>query len=169
MGKFDVLDYKIEITKDDNGDYIAKIPKLGCIADGKTIDEAINELKEVAENFLRLAEEDGKPIPMPEKYEEETSYSGKLTLRMPKSLHKMLAEQAIKEECSINQLILTYISIGLGNEIGNDHLSFSYDRSYIQYMYMALQKEQWKNDFIDNGKGLFIDIDNFYSRLQTKF
>ena len=64
-----MLDYKIEINKDDDGDYIVKIPKLGCIADGNTIDEAVNELKEVAEEFIRLAEEDGKSIPTPEKYE----------------------------------------------------------------------------------------------------
>jgi len=74
MKKVDVLDYKIEIVKDSDGDYIAKIPKLGCMADGKTIDEAINELIEVAEDFLRLAEEDGKHIPMPEKMKKKTIY-----------------------------------------------------------------------------------------------
>jgi len=88
------------------------------MADGPTIGDAIDELREVAEDFIRLAEEDDKLIPIPEKYEEEINYSGKFTLRMPKSLHKMVTEQAEKEECSINQLILTYISMGLGNEFG---------------------------------------------------
>lgn len=38
MEKFDVLDYKIEIIRDDEGNFIAEISKLGCVADGKTID-----------------------------------------------------------------------------------------------------------------------------------
>lgn len=67
MENFKVLGYKVEINKNDEGDYIAKIPQLGCIADGKTIDEAINGLKEVAEEFIRLAKEDGKSIPVPDK------------------------------------------------------------------------------------------------------
>jgi antitoxin HicB len=161
MKKIEVLDYKIEIIKDDDGDYIAKMPKLGCIADGKTIDEAINELKEIAEDFLKLAEVDGKPIPVPEKYEEEIHYSGKFTLRMPKSLHKMVAKQAEKEECSINQLIVMYISMGLGNKFGKNQVSIiSFDG-----FFESLIKEKWSNNSIQNDEGLFLDIRDVCSRL----
>ena len=163
MEKINVLDYKIEIVRDDDGDYIARIPKLGCIADGKTIDEAISELKEVAEDYLRLAVEDGKPIPLPEKYQEEIDYSGKFTLRMPKSLHKMVAEQAEKEECSINQLILMYISMGLGNEFGKNQVSISIDG--FNNLIQPLIKERWKDDSTENDKGFLLNIENIYSRL----
>lgn len=157
MKDIDVLDYKIEINKDDDGDYIAKIPKLGCIADGPTIDDAIDELREVAEDFIRLAEEDGKLVPTPEKYEEEINYSGKFTLRMPKSLHKMVTEQAEKEECSINQLILMYISMGLGNEFGKSQVSISFDGPLEAYQ--QLSKNQWEDyNFVENDRSLFLDV-----------
>jgi len=161
MKRFDVLDYKIEISRGDNGDYIARIPRLGCIADGKTINDAINELKEVAEVYLRLAEEDGKKIPLPEKYE-ESDYSGKFTLRMPKSLHKMIAEQAEKEECSINQLIITYISMGLGNEFGKKQVSISFDG--FNDIYQALVQKTWRDIPIKDSEVLF-DTRDFYSRI----
>ncbi|NMB97280.1 MAG: toxin-antitoxin system HicB family antitoxin [Clostridiaceae bacterium] len=157
MKKFDVFDYKIEIVKDGDGDYIVKIPKLGCIADGRTIDEAINELKEVAEEFLRLAEEDGKQIPIPEKYEEEVNYSGKFTLRMPKLLHKMITKQAEKEECSINQLILMYISMGLGNEFSKNQVPVNIDRFFE--FHNSLLKEQWNKKFKKNEK-VFLKIED---------
>lgn len=142
MKNINVLDYKIEINKDDDGDYIAIMPKLGCMADGATIDEAINELMEVAEDFIKLAKEDGKIIPMPEKYEEEINYSGKLTLRIPKSLHRMVTKQAEKEGCSINQLITTYISLGIGNEFGKKHVSINLDMS--SHIVEENVKQQWK-------------------------
>lgn len=133
MKDINVLDYKIEISKDDDGDYIATMPDLGCIADGATMDEAINELIEVANDFIKLAEEDGKLIPEPKRYEEEINYSGKLTLRMPKSLHRMVAEKAQKEESSINQLIMMYISMGLGNEFGKNQVSINLDTSFDMF------------------------------------
>lgn len=58
-----VFDYKIEIEKaddDEGGGYIATISELGCIGDGNTIEEAINDVKEVAENLIKIAIEDGK-------------------------------------------------------------------------------------------------------------
>lgn len=67
MENFKVLGYKVEINKNDEGNYIARIPQLGCIADGKTIDETIDQLREVAQEFLRLAKEEGKLIPTPDK------------------------------------------------------------------------------------------------------
>jgi antitoxin HicB len=126
IDKIDVLDYKILIEKasdEEGGGYIATIPELGCIGDGNTVEEAINDVREVAENILEIAKEDGKEIPVPQKYKHKEEYSGKLSLRIPKTLHKMLSSQAEKERCSINQLITTYISLGLGNEFGKNQVS----------------------------------------------
>lgn len=161
MRKFDVFDYKIEITKDEEGDYIVRIPKLGCTADGHTIEEAINELKEIAEEFLRLAEEDGKLIPIPEKYEGETDYSGKFTVRMPKSLHKMVAEQAEKEGCSINQLIVMYISMGVGNEFGKNQVSISFESPPFE-RFQILLNDQWKNSSVENDRGLPFNVKDIF-------
>lgn len=165
MKDINVLDYKIEISKDDDGDYIATMPDLGCIADGATMDEAINELIEVANDFIKLAEEDGKLIPEPKRYEEEINYSGKLTLRMPKSLHRMVAEKAQKEESSINQLIMMYISMGLGNEFGKNQVSINLDTSFD--MFQKLVSKQWENHVpmnttVQNGRSIVYDVENIF-------
>lgn len=46
--------------------FVAEMPELkGCIAHGDTADEALQEVKMVAEEWLRLAKEKGWPIPEP--------------------------------------------------------------------------------------------------------
>src|SRR5262249_22101997 len=47
---------------------------------------------------------------------DEERYSGRMLLRLPKSLHARLAEQAGRESVSINQLATTLIAEGLGRE-----------------------------------------------------
>lgn len=132
MNNFNVLDYKIEINKvcvDDGGGYIASMPEIGAIADGETIEEAISELEEVANEYIKLAREDNKKIPIPKMHKIQPDYSGKLSIRIPKFLHKAVAKQAEEESCSINQLITSYISVGVGNEFGKKH-AIELDSSY---------------------------------------
>lgn len=45
----------------------------------------------------------GKGTPMPEAMDLPVEYSGRVTLRLPKSLHRTLAETALEEEVSLNQ------------------------------------------------------------------
>jgi predicted RNase H-like HicB family nuclease len=147
-----VFDYKIEIEKaddDEGGGYIATISELGCIGDGNTIEEAINDVKEVAENLIKIAIEDGKAVPIPQRYKRKEEYSGKLTLRIPKTLHKMLFLQAEREGCSINQLITTYISLGIGNEFGKGQISIINIEPY-PHIIERLMREQWKKERRDD-------------------
>lgn len=145
IDKVDIYDYKIEITKlpsSDGGGFLAIVPKLpGCISDGETPEEALNNVEDAIKCWIETAEELGRDIPEPDKYRVEDDFSGKLTLRMPKMLHKMIAEQAEKEECSINQLIITYLSMGIGNEFGRNQISVSFDSDYP--MFGKLIKDKW--------------------------
>lgn len=114
--------YKIEIielSEEDGGGFLAQVPKLpGCISDGETHSEAIENVKDAIQCWIETAKELGRPIPGPDEYRLEDEFSGKLTLRIPKSLHKKITEQSEKEGCSINQLIMMYMSTGIGNEYG---------------------------------------------------
>ena len=47
----------------------------------------------------------------------EESNSGKLLLRLPKSLHSALADEARKEGTSMNQLILAKLAVTLGQAV----------------------------------------------------
>ena len=56
---------KIHRSAEDNS-YIAEIPELeGCIADGKTPDEALKMLEEVYEIWMSSAKKFGSHIPIP--------------------------------------------------------------------------------------------------------
>ena len=52
------------------------------------------------EGYISVKLEYGDPIPKPKRDED---YSGKLVLRLPKSLHRELAERAKYENVSLNQ------------------------------------------------------------------
>lgn len=47
----------------------------------------------------------------------EKEYSGAISLRVPKSLHRFLAEEADREGVSLNQLILAKISASLYDQL----------------------------------------------------
>lgn len=116
-----VKDYKVEITKvaeADGGGYIAHIPELDCFGDGQTMEEAIADVYSVAEDLIEIALEDGMEIPLPQYYRDLDEFSGKLSIRLSKSLHKMVSQRAQAEDCSINQLINTYVAMGIGDAFG---------------------------------------------------
>lgn len=129
MEKQGYLDYKIEIQKlsdDEGGGFLAIIPELpGCMSDGETYEKALANAKDAISCWIDTARELGREIPNPKLHESTEKFSGKLTLRLPKYLHRKLAERAKEEDCSINQLIQSYISFGLGKDYGNNNITFN--------------------------------------------
>ena len=75
-------------------------------ADGKSLDECYNLVMDILKSNLELMIEDGEKIPEPV----DKNYSGKFNIRMPRSLHKLLAKQAEDEGVSLNQLALYKLS-----------------------------------------------------------
>ncbi len=59
--------------------------------------------------WIETAYEAGDEIPLPSS---DDTYSGKLLLRMPKSLHRCLAQKADRENVSLNQYIVSVLSRG---------------------------------------------------------
>jgi antitoxin HicB len=100
--------YRIEISYSSSDGYIARVPELpGCSASGKTIMEAITEVQTAMELWLEVAREDGELIPQPV---DAKDYSGRVTLRLPKSLHRSLEYEARREGVSLNQLIVAKLA-----------------------------------------------------------
>ncbi len=98
------LPYTIIIRKDQEGGYFAKIDELeGCMTQGETYEEVTKNIKEAMELWLEDALDDGQNIPLPIPGED---YSGKFVLRLPKSLHQKLSQNAKKEDVSLNQYAL---------------------------------------------------------------
>ncbi len=89
---------------------MAQIKDLpGCLTQGETLDEPIANINEGQELWIETAYEAGDDIPLPST---DDTYSGKLLLRMPKSLHRRLAEEAGRENVSLNQYIVSVLSRG---------------------------------------------------------
>lgn len=102
------LPYKLVIQKDPHGGFFAEVEELdGCMTQGETYDEAYNNLLEAMEGWLEVAIERNISIPEPEI---ETEYSGRFTVRIPKSLHKKLAQRARSENVSLNQYAIHLLS-----------------------------------------------------------
>ncbi len=61
--------YNYEIIlywSDEDNAFIAEVPELpGCMADGKTRREAIENAERVIDEWIEIAREDGEPIPAP--------------------------------------------------------------------------------------------------------
>lgn len=56
------------------------------------------------------------PGPRPKRGRPAAGFNGRILVRVPKSVHRELAERATSEGTTINQLILSYLSRGLGQD-----------------------------------------------------
>lgn len=76
----------------------------GCVGQGETSDEAIQELEENEREWLDTAKEFNIPVP-PLSCRKEKAYSGKLALRMSPYVHEKAAETAQNLGISLNQFV----------------------------------------------------------------
>lgn len=109
--KFDVYEYAIQtrrITEDGQMYFkgtAAEFPHLATYED--TAQEAYDILIEDIKELYVLSQELGHAFPLPGKDE---SHSGRLTTRLPKSLHRALDIQAAKEGISLNLHVATLLA-----------------------------------------------------------
>lgn len=99
------LPYKMEILPDlEEGGYVVSFPDLpGCFSIGDSVEEAVQNAMDAKRAWLEAAIEDGITINDPDSL---NAYSGQFKLRIPKSLHKSLAEHSKAEGISMNQYCL---------------------------------------------------------------
>lgn len=99
------LPYRMELVEDkDEGGYAVSFPELkGCVSVGDTLEQAVANAKDAQREWLAAALEDGCAVPEPDEF---NSYSGQFKLRIPKSLHRELAERSKREGISMNQYCL---------------------------------------------------------------
>jgi predicted RNase H-like HicB family nuclease len=51
---------------DEDGAFVAEVPELpGCMADGKTYQEAVANVEVIVKEWIQAAKELGRPIPQP--------------------------------------------------------------------------------------------------------
>ena len=106
--------YSVLITPDPKGGFVAEVPDLpGCITEGDDLDEVFRMIEDAKRIWIETALEKGKEIPEPR---EERKFSGRFVVRIPKTLHRRLAEMAEKEGVSLNTVVVQVLSEGIAHK-----------------------------------------------------
>ena len=104
------LPCKLEIVPDmDEGGFAARYPELpGCITVGDTLEAVVKNVNDAKIEWITAALEEGNTIPESSSYDD---YFGQFKLRLPKSLHKLLADRSKEEGVSMNQYCVYLLSM----------------------------------------------------------
>ena len=96
------LPYRVEVVEDkEEGGYALHCPELsGCMTCADTIEQGFRMIEDAKREWFMACLEDGITIPEPSRLED---YSGQFKLRLPKSLHRLLAQRSDEEGVSMNQ------------------------------------------------------------------
>jgi antitoxin HicB len=114
------LPYTRELIKEPEGGWFIRIKELpGCMSQGDTVEDAMTMIEDAMCGWLDVSLEDGDEIPEP-KLDED--YSGKFVVRVPRSLHRQLAETAEREGVSLNQ----FINVALARAVERTATCISY-------------------------------------------
>ncbi|MDO4623379.1 MAG: type II toxin-antitoxin system HicB family antitoxin [Eubacteriales bacterium] len=102
LNEYMKMPYRMEIVEDtEEGGFVVSFPDLpGCLTVGNTVEEAIANARDAKRAWFEAAIESGVSITEPNSLED---YSGQFKLRLPRSLHRALAEHSKREGISMNQ------------------------------------------------------------------
>ena len=60
------MNYRVLIERDENGMFVIECPSLpGCISQGRTRDEAIENIRDAIKGYLESLKKHNEPIPPP--------------------------------------------------------------------------------------------------------
>ena len=109
-----------QVKYDGGRRYFAAVREMmGCTCQGATFEEVYSGIREAMESWIEDKLEKGREVPLPAEDElplenapsaESKEFSGRVTLRMPKSLHARLSAEAKAEAVSLNQYIVYRLS-----------------------------------------------------------
>lgn len=103
---------RVLIPDAETSTYAAKITEFpGCVAQGDTPEEAYRNLEAAAESWIEELVGMGQRVPEPSVFNQ---HSGRIALRLPKSLHRNAAQLAEREGTSLNQFLVSAIAERVG-------------------------------------------------------
>jgi predicted RNase H-like HicB family nuclease len=106
--------YARVLIPNENDVFSAEILEFpGCFAQGDTPNEAIDNLENAAVSWIVAAQEHEQDIPAPST---NYGYTGKIALRLPRSIHKKAIQLAQRDGISLNQFLLSAIAARVGAE-----------------------------------------------------
>lgn len=112
---FDSYPFEVRpLSAEEGGGYLITWPDLpGCMSDGETPEEAVENGRDAFSAWMDTHAEEGYPIPKAG----GSRASGRFVQRLPKSLHARLVARAKEEGVSLNTLVATIVAEGLGSKV----------------------------------------------------
>ena len=124
-------EYPVTTYRAEEGGYVAEIEDLpGCITEGDSLEELYQRIEEAKRLWIQTTFEDGAEIPVPRSDED---YSGRFLARIPKYIHRRLAEQARREGVSLNQYVETILSSHTANVELKDEIVRTIRTEIVKY------------------------------------
>lgn len=122
----DIIDHRVEaalrapyariLRREEDGGYSCEVLELpGCYSTGDNAEQAMTNLDEAIALWVESEIEAGNTIPPPLDIDQ---HSGRLTLRIPPSLHERAVTRAAAERVSLNRLLSSAIASHLGVAAG---------------------------------------------------
>lgn len=131
---FNPEEYTVSVRRETiDGDvyYVARVKEL---PDVKEYAESLEHALALAHETIKVTQEmfldDGMDFPAPEEIDASMGMTGRLTLRMPKSLHYKVVEKAEQEGVSLNQYVVSILTAEITKRNMVDAVSASVD-SYL--------------------------------------
>ena len=113
-------EYSFEVrplTAEEGGGFFISYPDFNeCVSDGATVEEAIANGKLAVKETIAALKAAGLPIPAPTAGK---AASGKFVARVPKTVHAKLSSRARSEGVSLNTLVVSLLSEGLGKRLAH--------------------------------------------------
>lgn len=138
------LDYSIHLHRvEDEGQeyFIAEVPELpGCKSHGSSVQEAYESVQEAKKDWLLDALARGENIPEPAQREE---VSGKVLVRMPRTLHGALKRIAEAEHLSLNQLIVSMLS----RRVGQSEILTDINKMIVRSFYDSMRRRAARSTY----------------------
>ena len=138
--------YHVEMVSfgDDDYEYMVTFEQFKeVIGAGSTEEEAIKDAKDNLGAFFEYCEQNGIAIPEPLSKKWIDDYSGKITVRLPKQLHRDISIYASRDGVSLNYIIndaiRAYLNESSINDVVNSAVSELNEASY----YLICDFENW--------------------------
>src|SRR3990170_1152227 len=133
--------YSRVLVPDSSGRYFAEVLEFpGCFSEGNTPGEAMENLNQAMEAWIEAALDTGQAIPDPIA---TAGYSGRVLLRLPKSLHREAARRAEMDGVSLNQYLVAAVAAAVGADDLADRIAVRLPRLQFvaQFGFMTVANE----------------------------